>query len=212
MEDKNMTSQEGLRLIQQMIQVAKDDYRENGGGWLLWGWLLFIASVSSMIFAYLQWWNYIQYAWLGALAAGLLTGFILYLYGRSHKQKNAVVKTYVQELVDRLGTGFFISLLILVAANFMGGGKPGFIFGYYYVLYAFWMFIHGSALRFRPLIMGAAVNWAAAIAIFLINDFRYDMLVSSIAVLTGYLIPGYMLRAKYRKTMNHKVEKIEFEQ
>ena len=107
-----------------------------------------------------------------------------------------------------MGTAFFISLLILVAANFIGD-RPGFAFGYYYVLYAFWMFIHGSAIRFKPLIMGAAVNWAAAIAMFFIEDFMYDMLVSAIAILTGYLIPGYMLRSKYRKAMNHK---LEFEQ
>lgn len=208
MDDKNISNQESLKLIQQMIQVAKEDHRENGDGWLIWGWLLFVASVSSMVFAHLELYEYVSYAWLGALASGMLIGGVLYLLGRSHKQKNREVRTYVQELVDRLGTAFFISLLILVAANFIGD-RPGFAFGYYYVLYAFWMFIHGSAIRFKPLIMGAAVNWAAAIAMFFIQDFRYDMLVSAIAILVGYLIPGYLLRSKFRKAAQHK---LEFEQ
>jgi len=121
----------------------------------------------------------------------------LLLHVRRPERKN--VRTYIQVLLDRLGAGFFISLFVLIAAAYMS--KSGFAFGYYYVLYAFWMFIHGSAIRFRPLIIGAAVNWAAAIAIFIIKDFRYDMMVSAFAIAAGYLIPGYMLRAQYRKKM-----------
>ncbi len=53
-----------------------------------------------------------------------------------------------------------------------------------------------SAIRFKPLIVGAWVNWAAAIGIFIVDSFRYDMMISAVAVLVGYLIPGYMLRAE----------------
>jgi hypothetical protein len=109
------------------------------------------------------------------------------------------VKTYVQELLDRLGAGFFISLFAIVAAGFIS--KTSFGFGYYYILYAFWMFIHGSAIRFRPLIIGAYVNWMAAIAIFLLKDTTQIMIVSAIAVFIGYLVPGYMLKVEYKKKM-----------
>ena len=67
--------------------------------------------------------------------------------------------------------------------------------------YAFWMYIHGNAIRFRPLIIGAYVNWLAAIVIFLLKDTAQVMIVSSVAVLIGYLIPGYMLQAEYRKKL-----------
>ncbi|WP_315818243.1 hypothetical protein [Paraflavitalea speifideaquila] len=87
----------------------------------------------------------------------------------------------------------------MVAAIYMSNSS--FSFGYFYVLYAFWMFIHGSAIRFKPLIVGAWVNWAAALAIFWVKDFKYDMMISALAVLVGYLIPGYMLRAEFRKKM-----------
>jgi hypothetical protein len=63
------------------------------------------------------------------------------------------------------------------------------------------MYIHGSAIQFKPLIVGAYVNWLAAIAIFLLNDIGLIMIVSALAVLSGYLIPGYMLKAEYRKKM-----------
>lgn len=195
MEERKITENEGLQLIQQMIQVAKEEHREKGDAWLIWGWLLFIASVSSAILAYLEIRGYIAWVWTGILAIGM----ILYILLHVLRRRDEKVKTYVQELLDRLGNGFFISLFAIVAASFIV--KESFGFGYYYILYAFWMYIHGSAIRFRPLIIGAYVNWLAAIAIFLLKDTGQIMIVSAIAVLIGYLIPGYMLQAEYRKKM-----------
>jgi Flp pilus assembly protein TadB len=201
MEEKKLTEKESLDIIQQMIQVAKEDHRETGEGWLIWGWLLFVTSLGSVLFSYTGLERYIGLLWWGMLIAGFLVGVLTYLWER---KKNINVRTYVQELLDRSAAGFFISLLIMIAASMMS--RVNFAFGYYYILYAFWMFIHGSAIRFRPLIIGAVVNWAAAIAIFIIEDFKYDMMVSAVAVLAGYLIPGYMLRSKYRKKMERKTE------
>ena len=195
MEERKITEHEGLELIQKMIQVAKADHNENGDAWLIWGWLLFIASVASAILSFFQVRGYISWVWTGILIVGMVLYFLLHVLRRRDEK----VKTYVQELLDRLGTGFFISLFVIVAASFIS--KVSFGFGYYYILYAFWMYIHGSAIRFRPLIIGAYVNWLAAIAIFLLNDVTQIMIVSAIAVLVGYLIPGYMLQAEYRKKM-----------
>jgi Flp pilus assembly protein TadB len=195
MDEKKLSGEESLQLIQQMIQVAKDDHRENGDGWLIWGWLLFLSSVASVIMGYTNSSQYIGYVWTGMLFIGLA----VYVAGRLQKKKHKRVQTYVQELLEKLGIGFFVSLFVLILASSMSNSS--FSFGYFYVLYAFWMFIHGSAIRFRPLIIGAIVNWAAAIAIFYIKDFRQDMMISAVAILVGYLIPGYMLRAEYRKKM-----------
>jgi hypothetical protein len=196
MEEKRLTEHESLLLIQQMIQTAKDDHRESGEGWLLWGWLLFIGSILSAILYYLDRKTYLQWVWWGILFIGLTTYLITWLV----KKKKEIVTTYVHSLLNRLETGFFISLFAIIA-GIMLGGNAGFAFGYFYILYAFWMFIHGAAIRFRPLMIGALVNWAAAICIFIVKDFMYDMIISAVAVLVGYLIPGYMLKAEYKKSL-----------
>jgi Flp pilus assembly protein TadB len=195
MEDKRLTEEESLGLINQMIRAARDEHRENGEGWLIWGWLLFAASVLSVAFSFLRLHHYIGPTWTSMLVIGL----IIYLLGHVRKQRSKKVKTYVEDLLDKLGTAFFVSLFLLIAAASLSGSQ-NFGFGYYYILYAFWMYIHGTAIRFRPLIIGAMVNWTAALAIFLITDFAYDMIVSAVAVLVGYLIPGYMLNAEYKRT------------
>jgi hypothetical protein len=195
MEEKKLSGEESLLLIRQMIQVAKDEHREKGDGWLIWGWLLFIASVSSAILSYAKLGSYIGWVWMAVPAIGL----IIYVLGHLRHQRKEKVQTYVQELLNKIEYGFFISLFAIIAATYLNDSN--FSFGYFYILYAFWMFIHGSAIRFKPLIIGAWVNWAAAIAIFLTKDFVYVMMISALAVLVGYLIPGYMLRAEFRKKM-----------
>jgi Flp pilus assembly protein TadB len=194
MEDKQLSGEESMNIIQKMIQVARDDHRENGDGWLIWGWLLFLSSVLSAIFAHLNLLSYISWTW----SVMLITGLSIYIIFHVRKQNRQRVKTYVQELLDKIGTGFFISLFAIIAGSSIQQ-KGNFGFGYYFILYAFWMYIHGTAIRFRPLLVGAFVNWAAAIAIFFIKDTRLDMIISAVAILVGYLIPGYLLRYEYKK-------------
>ena len=174
-EEEPLSHQQSWSLIEQMISAAKNEHQERGEGWLIWGWLLFGASSLSAIFAFTGGVRYIGWVWTAMLPVGLAVYFTFHFRSR----RKGGVKTYVQELLEKFGTGFFISLFVMIAAAYVSG-SPG-TFGYYYILYAFWMFIHGSALRFRPLIVGAVVNWIAALAI-----------------LIGYLIPGYMLRNQYK--------------
>jgi len=203
-QDESLSHRDSLNLIEQMIAAAKNEHREKGDAWLLWGWLLFIASLSSVILLVVGVREVIGWVWTGVLVAGFAIGFFL----SATRKKNDEVTTYVQGFLDKMSIGFFISLFALIAASYLT--KNYYAFGYYYVLYAFWMFIHGSVIRFRPLIAGAVINWAAAIAIFLTNngDFLSMMIISSIAILCGYLIPGYMLRSQFKKSIQHNRERL----
>ncbi len=204
MEERNLSEEESLGLINQMIRVARDEHRESGEGWLIWGWLLFIASVLSAIFSKSGLGRYIGFTWTAMLVIGL----VIYVFAHVRKQQMKKVKTYVQDLLDKLDAAFFVSLFLIIAASYISGDH-NFGFGYYYILYAFWMYIHGSAIRFKPLLVGAIVNWAAAVAIFFIEDFSYDMIVSAVAVLVGYLIPGYMLKAEYKRNYLRQEKRID---
>lgn len=194
MDDRKLTGEESINLIQQMIKMARDVHRESGEGWLIWGWLLFAASILSIVFIKMNISGYISWIWMIMLGLGL----VVYVFGHVRKQKNSQVRTYIQELLDKLEMGFFISLFALIAAGQITGTSAN-SFGYFFILYAFWMFIHGTAIRFRPLLIGAYVNWAAAIAIFLVTAFSNKMIISAVAVLIGYLVPGYLLRAEYKR-------------
>jgi Flp pilus assembly protein TadB len=198
MDNEKLTGPQSLSIIEQMINAARNEHREKGDGWLLWGWLLFVASILSAVFMVTDLVRYIGWVWPIMLGLGLLLNILMFAKYRMREP----VTTYAQELLHKLGIGFFVSLFILIGASYLS--RMSFAFGYFYVLYAFWMFIHGSAIRFRPFIVGAIVNWLAAIAIFMVQDFYYVMLISAAAVLVGYLIPGHILRRQYYQSMKRK--------
>lgn len=202
--ENELTHQQSLSIIEQMITAAKNEHREKGDGWLLWGWLLFIASLSSAILLAVGITGVIGWIWTGVLVVGFAIGGFL----SATRKKRAEVTTYTQDFLNKIGVGFFISLFAMVAASYVTNAY--YAFGYYYILYAFWMFIHGSAIRFRPLIVGAVINWLAAVAIFLTKqgDFLNMMIISSVAILCGYLIPGYMLRNQFKKSAQYNRERL----
>jgi Flp pilus assembly protein TadB len=193
MENENFSKEESFNLIAKMITRAKNENRDKGEGWLLWGWLLIVASIASAVLKYVDQTQYLPWLWNGI---GIIV-LIYFIYGITRK-KSAKVKTYVEEMLDKASVAFFLSLITMIIATAIK--EQGFAFGYYFILYAFWMYIYGSVIQFKPLLIGAFVNWAAAILIFIVDDFFYGMIISAIAVLIGYLIPGYMLRSQYNKS------------
>ncbi|HZH95856.1 MAG TPA: hypothetical protein VEY06_08230 [Flavisolibacter sp.] len=199
--ENELSHKDSFRLIEQMISAAKDQHNERGEGWLLWGSILFVVSITSALLSYLDMGRYIGWVWTAVLPVGLILYFVMHLRGR----KKDSVETYISQLLNRIQAGFFISLVVLIAAgNIIGNYHhqyAHFLFGYYYVLYAFWMYIHGSTTRFKPLIAGAFFNWAAALLIFFLTDFKYIMLTSAAAVLVGYIIPGYIQYQQYKKSI-----------
>ncbi|ULQ52515.1 hypothetical protein [Flavihumibacter fluvii] len=199
--EENISEAEKLELIHQMINSARDEHSENGLGWIVWGIILFVASLGTYFMLEYQlkgsfWlWNIV-------FPIGLVLIFISVIRRKKRQHKRSL--TYAQELLERMGIGFFASLLAMIAGinlYFMTSNGTSDIefWGFFYIIYAFWMYIHGSALKFRPLIIGAVLNWIAGVAMFVIAEMKYEMLTGAIAILLGYLVPGYLLFVQSKK-------------
>lgn len=192
---RQMTNEESLKIIQQMITQAKVDITDNGIGWLLWGSLIFLTCISTYVFIDIGSAN----IFLGWNIFGILTIVLLGIDLVRHRKKP--VRTYVGDLLKLVDIGFIICLFtVIFSINVAVSPNSG--FGFFLMIFAFLMLVKGGALKSRALIIGAAVNWAGALAIFVNKEFRYDMLIMAGAVLAGYIIPGMMLRNKYRKSNN----------
>jgi len=191
-QEEDLSHEKSLEIIHQMINRAKSNISDNGLGWLLWGSMIFLASVATYILILYEYDNFFM-AWniFGLIAVVLL------VYSFT-KKKTKRVSTYVDDVLRWVDIGFTVCLFIIILSiNISVGPNNG--FGYFLMLYGFLMIIQGGALRFKPLIMGAVVNWIGAIGIFINSDFKYDMLITAAAVFIGYIIPGLLLRAKYNK-------------
>ena len=193
--DHQLSNEKSLEIIHQMISQAKTNITDSGLSWLLWGTMIFLASLSTYFFLYIGSDN----IFLGWNIFGIVT-IILLLYD-IFRPKKKLVRTYVGDLMKLVDIGFIICLFtIIFAINIAVNPNSG--FGFFLMIFAFLMLIKGGAVKSRSLMVGAAVNWAGAIAIFINKEFKYDMLIMAGAVLIGYIIPGLLLWLQYRKLNN----------
>jgi hypothetical protein len=201
MEKNQLSGNESMKIIEQMIGRAKEEEKDNGLGWIIWGWMLFLASIINYIMIAMDAPNkYIAWNFFGLFA--LIFFVVQFIRKRFFIASRPRVKTYTNELVDRMGTAFFVSLLIMVFGNSATGlNSSGVNFAYLLLLYGFWMFIHASAFRYDLLKAGAFINWAGAIIIFIFyKDLGKNiLLVHAACVALGYLIPGHIAQKRFGK-------------
>jgi len=195
-QEKKLSEQESLLIIQQMIQTAKQEQKDDGKGWILWGWLLFAASVLTYINLKTQWFsNYFFWNVFGIASLLLLLFSIIRIL---FLKKISKVKTYTAELFQKLNIGFFISLMLFIIAM-NRGLSPVLGFSLLLSLYGFWILIYGAGLNFKPSIIGAYVTWAFAFAGLFVETFDLTMIFHAMAVLLGYIIPGHIANIEFNK-------------
>jgi hypothetical protein len=196
MHEKELTEQESLLIIQQMINTAKKEQKDDGRGWIVWGWLLLAASVFTYINLQVKWvstfffWN-----WFGLIAMVLLLYATLRKLMFPGREK---VRTYTRDLLNKLTIGYFVTLFfIIISINV--GVPPTKGFALLIGLYGFWVLIYGAVLGFRPSIVAAFATWALGIAALFVRGFDMVMLCHAAAVISGFIVPGYMAQSEFRK-------------
>lgn len=182
-----MNPQESLKIISEMIQKTQDNLRDNSKYFLLWGWLVLIASLSHyVLLAILQYDNHFL-PWpilmtLGGIAAGVM-GY--------RDGKSAVVRTHLDRSIAYVWVAFGVLLVfVLIMMPTLGYTKA---YPMMMCLWAMGCFITGGILKFKPLIVGAIVCWALAVLAFFVS-FEYQLLIMAAAITASYLIPGYLLK------------------
>jgi hypothetical protein len=193
--DKQPSPVESLALIQSMINNARSRATDDGLGWLLWGLMIFCASLTTYILILVKAGDiYTGWNVFGCIA------IVWFAWKLLRPGKTKMVRTYIDDLLRLFDVGFMMCLLIIILSiNIAVSPNEG--FGYFLMIYAFLMLIQGGALQFRPLMLGAAVNAAGSVAIFINKDFKYDMLITAGSVLIGYIIPGLLLQVKHRRAV-----------
>lgn len=196
MQEENISGQESLSIIESMINKAKNQFSENGHLYLLWGWAVFICSIAQFILM-----NYVHFeqhyiVWFSMWL--VLIYQIIYLRKERRQKK---VRTYTDEIIGFVWLTFFI-LMILIAFLFGRFFDPdkyyAFIDPAFLALYGMPTFLSGIILKFRPLIIGGICCWLLSIAATYISP-QYHLLLVPLAMIVAWIIPGYMLRKKYKQ-------------
>lgn len=185
--ENKLTERESLDVILNMIQTAKSELSDDSFYYLLWGWLVFIASLANYILLQLHQ-ESAPLAWMLMPLGGVLTAVYAYRQGKKENKK-----TYMDEFMKYVLISFLVSMcLVIVFMSKLGLNTYPMIM----MVYGMWLFVSGGAIKFKPIIIGGVINWAMAIVAFFL-PFEQQLLCLAAAVLMGYIIPGHLLKAKF---------------
>ncbi|MEE4114966.1 MAG: hypothetical protein V2I37_02300 [Marinilabiliaceae bacterium] len=184
--EKHMTGEESLKIITDMITKTKLNIGQSIFHLLFWGWLILICSLAEIILANFTSFEHPYYAWL-LTVPGIFVSMI-YGFVRGRKQ---TVYTYADRLNMWTWMAFMISaiLLFIFLSRQMQNVAP-----FILLLAGYATFLSGIIIKFKPLIYGGISFWVFALVAYLIGDLINVIPVVPMAVLTGYLLPGYFLR------------------
>lgn len=195
MEKNDLTPEESFDVINKAIANFKINYRESSKVFLLWGWMLTLASVSNFIILKFvhstEPWVAKGYAILGSWALFILIGFIIMYFMVRKMNRNKTVHSHIDQFIDYLwwvtAPSFIIATFICIK---LGIAPPPLML----LVAGIATTTTGLVIKFRPLIIGGMSFFIFSVgSTFVMNE--YLALVVSAALICGYLVPGYLLKA-----------------
>jgi len=190
--EKQMSEAESLSIISGMINRAKNRFSETGHLYLLWGWVILVCCITQ--FVSLQYFNYEKGYQVWFLTWLAVIYQFIYLAKTKKREK---VKTYTDEIMGFVWLTFMICgvvmVFILIKLKVFVAINPLIL-----VLYGMPTFLSGIILKYKPLIFGGISCWVLALLSPLV-PLEYHLLLLACAVIAAWIIPGYLLRSKYKK-------------
>lgn len=211
--EKQLTEQESLQLIQQMINKAKGSYHDTGIGAILWGSIITFCSLVT--FAEIQFrFNMPFDVWLLALFAIVPQIFISIRESKMRK-----VLKYEEVAIGYIWTCFGISIFLLIHINNNLTAHLNTIFkdynalkgpheitfdytsystAFFLLLYGIPSILTGAITKFKPMLYGGILCWLCCI-VSVYTSVKTDLLLMALSAMAMWLIPGFILRRKYLK-------------
>ena len=194
MEERELSEKESLQLIGQVIGEAQNYFHETGLGSLILGFSsvlclgLAYAMDKGMYFPFHPFYLFIP-----------LLAIQVYLWKKEGKAKS--VKTFTDRAIDIVWTGYFLcSLMFTIAGVFEGWGNTILIVLIFFIGLA--AFITGMLTHFRYMIFTSILCWMLGVlAMYLGGNAIY--LLAALASILIWIIPGFMLRNKFKVTHQH---------
>jgi hypothetical protein len=217
-EQDQLSEKESLALIAKMINKAKDAYHDTGIGAIMWGAVISFCSLVRLA--------EIQFDFQLPFDIYLLTivAIVPQVFISIRQRKERKVKYYDEGFLDNLWMGFGISVaLMIVILNVIGYNLSPltdkynvlkeiprtfqlyeYVNSFMLLLYGMPTFVTGTAFRFKPMIWGGIFCWVCCV-VTLFTEIRLDLILTALAAIFAWLIPGIILEREYRK---HKKETV----
>jgi hypothetical protein len=211
MEDKEISYEESLQLINSMITKAKDAYHDTGRGAMLWGIVIALCALVRL--------SEIQFKYKLPFDINLLTfaAIVPQIFITVKERKERKVKSYNDTFLAYIWLAFGICIFLLIhvinltfaalqpvsveyrqlAGHASAFKFSEFVMPLFLILYGMPTFITGAACRFRPMFWGGIVCWVCSI-ITVYTSYKIDLLLTAFSAIMAWFIPGLIMEKEYR--------------
>lgn len=211
-QEQQMTEQESLQLIGQMLNKARNSFFDTGIGPILWGSV--IAFCSLVTYGKIAFnWTLPFDVWLLTLVAIIPQVFIVIKESRIRKARNHDGAT-----INYVWLCFGMAIFLFTHINIVFVNKLEEVYKQYYfakgvwpafslnsytssimlLLYGFPTIITGAIMKFKPMLWGGILGWVCCV-ISVYTSGKVDMLLTAFAASAMWLVPGIILWRSYQK-------------
>lgn len=190
MDEKDLSPEQSLELIQSMIGRARKRYTDNSFFFLLWGWITLVASLTHF---YLGVYTSYEHPYIG-WSLSFVGGIVSAIYG-SRMSKRSKVTNYTDKLYGWLWTSLGIAMFVII---FNGELVKWVVVPFIMLLAGVGTLMSGVMMNFKPLQLGSGAFWILALVAFRQTE-PNQMLLMAVAVGLGYLLPGYIMKYNARR-------------
>lgn len=192
--EKELTPEESFKIIQTMIDTARNKVAEDGFHLMLWGVLVILCCVANYLLIQANAGNWSGIPWLLMPCIGVPAG-ILYEKSRSRSQQ---IKSHTDLYVANMWMAYLFSLVFMIVfCSFSQMSPVPFIL----IITGMATFATGKILKFTPLLIGGIVFWLSALLCLKVLDER-QLIIQAVSTFLGYIIPGILLWRNYKAETN----------
>jgi hypothetical protein len=201
-DEKQLTQQESLQLITQMINQAKDYYYESGLNCLMWGFTNLICFTLAYFDATMKDFN-LPFSPFFLI---IITFVVQLYYDRKEAvKKRTMATTYLDDVHKYVWMSFGIAVVLFTIAG--GIANIGYItLPVLLLLFGIPTFISGCVSKFPVMIIGGVICWVFSIIAFLYQGY-YAYLLCAGGATAAWIIPGFILRERFKKQQRIEEQK-----
>ncbi len=190
MENLNLSPEKSFKLINQIINQARNKFEENGFIYMFWGLLMAITSLSQFILLKNEYYDINWYPYILMPIGSIYTGF--YFSKRKGKSKQNLISKIVSI------TWIVLAFNLLILGAVLGSYLKQNLIPIILILLAIGVIVSGTSVKSRLLIYsGILINISAFVCFYI--DWIYQPLLMSIVSILAFFIPGLLLMIKYKK-------------
>ncbi len=189
MEERNITEQESLAIIQEMINKSKKQLTDRSKYFMMWGVAVFAcAIIQYFLLRDLQ--PHTQMVWLSMPVLAVIQ---LFLSIRDRKKEKVLSHNTaaIGSVWLALGISFFMLAFLSSRISFD-------MFPFLILLYGIGTFITGRIIQFKPLIFGGLACFILCVLITYVEG-PEKLLILALSVLLSYIIPGILLKREFNQ-------------